>query len=244
MKEILIIAGPNGSGKSTLAGQLALPLAFINADLYERKFFIHVDNKLERENLAAIAVAHKIKQHISKGESFAFETVFALNKIPQFLRRAKQNGFKITIAKQLTNKQSKRSLIAPSVSKSDRSSYTMYDFGTYFDTLGTKSIRIHLLICKLFGYIHFVAIDRVSINLERIAKRVTEGGHDVPKNLVIERYSKSLAVLDKLIDFSDEATVYDNTDKVIRPFLIKENNQIKLIDAVPLWAALVSERLL
>jgi len=185
VKEIVIIAGPNGSGKSTLAGQLDLPALFVNADLYEKKFYSNVGDKDIREKRVAVAVSYKIKECIAKGESFAFETVFATRRVPKFLYRAKESGYKITA--------------------------------------------------------HYVATKEVSINLERVAIRVKEGGHDVPRDLVIGRYAISLAVMKELIEFSDKAIVYDNSDKSIRPFLIKEDNQIKIIDSVPDWAEIFVE---
>ena len=180
MKEVVIIAGPNGSGKSTLAFQLGLSVNFINADMCEKKLFSHIEDKETRERYVAVAVAQEIKRYLGCGESFAFETVFSSDKIPQFLRKAKSIGYTITT--------------------------------------------------------HFVATENSAINVARVAKRVSEGGHDVPKQRIIDRYAKSLAVLPELLDFSDKAILYDNSHETMRAFLAKENGQIKVIGNVPHWA--------
>ena len=137
MKEAVIIAGPNGSGKSTLAGQLNLAVKFINADMYERDFFAHIEDREARERMAAVAVAQEIKDYLARGDSFAFETVFSTSHIPQFLSQAKSQGYTVAV--------------------------------------------------------HFIATDNTKINISRIARRVVEGGHDVPMQKVIDRYGKSLA---------------------------------------------------
>jgi len=65
---------------------------------------------------------------------------------------------------------------------------------------------------------------------------VAEGGHDVPRQRIIDRYEKSLDVLPRLFEFSDKIILYDNSQEKVRPFLIKEDGQIKIIDDVPAWA--------
>ena len=180
MKEIIIIAGPNGSGKTTLAGQLNLTGLFINADMYEKEFFSHIKSKEARELQSSIAVARKIKDCLQNGESFAFETVFAADGIPDFLQKAKKKGYEIKT--------------------------------------------------------HFVATDNSAINISRVAKRVSEGGHNVSKRKIVGRYKKVLCVLPELLKFSDKIILYDNSQEKMRPFLIKEEGQIKIIDNVPKWA--------
>jgi predicted ABC-type ATPase len=34
----------------------------------------------------------------------------------------------------------------------------------------------------------------------------------------------------------DGAVVYDNSESTLRPFMVKENNEIKTIDDTPTWA--------
>jgi len=179
-KEIIIIVGPNGSGKSTLASQLVLPDPFINADMYAKSQFLHIACEQEKAQRASFAVAQKIKECLKKNNSFSFESVFALDKIPEFLLAAKKNGYLITV--------------------------------------------------------HFVALDTVSINIDRVALRTSQGGHNIPTDLIISRHKKVLALLPNLINFADKAILYDNTSKQSTPFLLKENNQIKILNDIPHWA--------
>jgi len=180
MKELVIIAGPNGSGKSTLASQIEFNGEYISADKFEKNFLSHIIDKEERENRAIVIVAKEIQEQINHGKSFAFETVFATNRIPSFLETAKEKGYKIIL--------------------------------------------------------HYIATESVEINIERVAKRVSEGGHNVPVKRIIERREKTLSMLPQLLQFTDEAILYDNSEEKLFAFLVKEDNQIKIIDSAPMWA--------
>lgn len=180
MKELVIIAGPNGSGKSTLASQIDFAGDYINADKCEKNFLLHITNNETRERQAVLMVAKEISEHIKLDLPFAFETVFATNTIPSFLKTAKDKGY---------------------------------------------------VIC-----LHYVSTDNVDINIERVAKRVSEGGHNVPPKKIIDRYHKTLGLLPELLNFADKAIIYDNSSESIRAFLVKEHNEVKVIDTPPEWA--------
>lgn len=60
--------------------------------------------------------------------------------------------------------------------------------------------------------IFYVGIDSAGDCLERIKRRVTLGGHDVPANDVRRRYSRSLKNLPEAVRTADKAFLFDNTD--------------------------------
>ena len=67
---------------------------------------------------------------------------------------------------------------------------------------------------KQQGYfirLFFVATSHPSINAARIAKRVIQGGHDVPISKIISRYQKSIFNCKKIIPSVDRLYVYDNS---------------------------------
>jgi len=57
----------------------------------------------------------------------------------------------------------------------------------------------------------FVATDNPDINLGRVANRVEHGGHDVPQDRVVARYSRCLENLPSAIVASDQAWIFDNS---------------------------------
>jgi len=84
-------------------------------------------------------------------------------------------------------------------------------------------------------YLYFVATEDPEIQIERISRRTEKGGHAVPGDKVIERYSRSLALLPQAIQLADRAYIFDNTS-TLRLFAEYEHGQLKcaLADA-PAW---------
>jgi predicted ABC-type ATPase len=57
----------------------------------------------------------------------------------------------------------------------------------------------------------YVVLDSPQRNIERVRLRVQKGGHAVPENKIVERYSRSLEQLPWFIEAADRAWVYDNS---------------------------------
>lgn len=57
-----------------------------------------------------------------------------------------------------------------------------------------------------------------AINISRVKVRTLSGGHDVPKDKIISRYSKALALIPELIEVCDICHIYDNSDTPFRIF--------------------------
>jgi predicted ABC-type ATPase len=71
-----------------------------------------------------------------------------------------------------------------------------------------------------FIRLFFVGTESPTINASRIARRVMEGGHDVPISKIISRYSKSIAnccIVSKIVD---RVYVYDNSVEFAEPRLL------------------------
>ena len=62
-----------------------------------------------------------------------------------------------------------------------------------------------------FVRLFFVGTSHPAINASRIARRVLEGGHDVPIPKIISRYTKSIANCCALARTIDRLYVYDNS---------------------------------
>lgn len=60
-----------------------------------------------------------------------------------------------------------------------------------------------------FVRLFFVGTDDPAINAGRVARRVMEGGHDVPITKIISRYSKSIANCCVASTIVDRAYIYD-----------------------------------
>lgn len=86
----------------------------------------------------------------------------------------------------------------------------------------------------------FVCTNDPVINVRRIARRVRDGGHDVPRDKTIARYDRSIANCAEVIRFVDRAYCYDNSVENADPLLLfrAENGNLKRQYVNPLnaWA--------
>ena len=99
---------------------------------------------------------------------------------------------------------------------------------------------------KDLGYfirVFFVATNHPSINAARIAKRVMQGGHDVPITKIISRYQKSIFNCKCISELVDRLYIYDNSVDGVDARLLFRKAEGKLIkqysDDIPEWAKLV-----
>lgn len=97
-----------------------------------------------------------------------------------------------------------------------------------------------------FVRLFFVSTSNPQINAARIAKRVMEGGHDVPITKIISRYSKSILNCQRLATIVDRLYVYDNSQDDIDAkilFRLSEGNLIKQYsEHLPEWAINIFEK--
>jgi predicted ABC-type ATPase len=64
----------------------------------------------------------------------------------------------------------------------------------------------------------FIGLGSPELSQERVAMRVTQGGHDVPDEKIFSRYPRTLANLKAAIKQVPHVLVYDNSD-LTRPYL-------------------------
>jgi len=99
MPKIIVVGGPNGAGKSTFAYSLLLSefgiTEFVNADTIAKG--ISAYNYEDVAFKAGRIMLQRLRQLISEGKDFAFETTLSAKSFIPFLRNAKLAGYKITI---------------------------------------------------------------------------------------------------------------------------------------------------
>lgn len=99
-------------------------------------------------------------------------------------------------------------------------------------TLSTKSYVNTIRKAKENGYqitLLFFWLDIVELAIERVQTRVSEGGHDIPEDVIRRRYNSGIKNLFKLyIPICDYWMLFDNSNPEIK--LIAEGNQDKEIN--------------
>ena len=87
--------------------------------------------------------------------------------------------------------------------------------GIAFETVFSTDSKVDFLVrAKDIGYfvrVFFIGTSDPRINAARVAGRVMEGGHTVPIEKIISRYTRSMANLSAAIEIADRVYVYDNS---------------------------------
>lgn len=84
----------------------------------------------------------------------------------------------------------------------------------------------------------FIGIASVQASDQRVAMRVSKGGHDVPEKKIIERYPRVMRNLHRALVELRNVRVYDNSDLKMpyRLVAVREDGQaIRLFKPVPEW---------
>lgn len=113
-----------------------------------------------------------------------------------------------------------------------------------FETVFSAQDKIDFVIrAKETGFfirLFFISTSNPTINASRIAKRVMEGGHDVPITKIISRYNKSIQNCKTVSSIIDRLYFYDNSlDNIdARPlFRLSDGILVKqYTDNIPDWA--------
>ncbi len=98
-KNILILAGPNGAGKTTFAreflvGEAECPI-FVNADLIAAGLSPFDPDRAALR--AGRLMVQLIKDHVRRGESFAFETTLADRGFARSIPKWRAQGYRVSL---------------------------------------------------------------------------------------------------------------------------------------------------
>ena len=116
-----------------------------------------------------------------------------------------------------------------------------------FETVLSSEGKVdYIRRATLAGYfirIFFVSTNHPAINSMRIAKRVMQGGHDVPIPKIISRYQKSIINCKRVASLVDRVYVYDNSidDKDAQLLFRMSDGKMykRYTDDIPVWAKMI-----
>jgi predicted ABC-type ATPase len=104
---------------------------------------------------------------------------------------------------------------AAQIATERRETYLSDSQSLIFETVFSIEEKLtYLERAKAAGFfirLFFVGTDHPAINASRIARRVMEGGHDVPITKIISRYSKSIINCCLAASLVDRLYIYDNS---------------------------------
>ena len=120
-----------------------------------------------------------------------------------------------------------------------------------FETVLSSDGKVDFLKrAKAEGYfirMFFICTQNPTINAARIAKRVMEGGHDVPIQKIISRYLKAITNATRVAAFADRAYFYDNSVDNQEARILFRTTDGKLVkqytESIPEWAKTIKDKL-
>ena len=101
-----------------------------------------------------------------------------------------------------------------------------FDNFTFETVLSTERNLDLLRRAKEAGYFVrgiYVLTSDPYINIARVSARVALGGHDVPKDKILQRYDRALKLIPQLVEVCDILHIYDNTAEPFRIFKKRKN---------------------
>jgi predicted ABC-type ATPase len=106
-----------------------------------------------------------------------------------------------------------------------------------FETVMSHPSKIEFMAqAKAAGYqvlLVFVGLADPELCVRRVSQRVLSGGHDVPRQKIIDRYHRVMSLLPRAIAVADRALLFDNSDDVNGAVLVAEFRAKCLVYRVP-----------
>lgn len=105
-------------------------------------------------------------------------------------------------------------------------------------TLSGKSIINNIKLAKEKGFyvtMNYIGIESTDIAKERVAIRVSKGGHGIPNEAIERRYIDSLDNLKNVIDICHKINIYDNTE-MLKLVMVIDSGKVMWKDSkTPNW---------
>jgi predicted ABC-type ATPase len=118
------------------------------------------------------------------------------------------------------------------------STHSSLAFETVFSGADKVKFLRQAMNAGYFSRLFFVATSDPAINAARVARRVMQGGHDVPITKIVSRYFKSIANCAVIAPEVHRLYLYDNSIDGAEPKLIlraAEGKLIKRYTEAPAW---------
>ncbi|MCX6877264.1 MAG: zeta toxin family protein [Verrucomicrobia bacterium] len=199
-----MFAGPNGSGKSTIKSVLPPELlgVYLNPDEIEedirRRSFLDVRvfgvETLPEEILPFFASSTLLCKAGMSEE--ALHLRFADGKLS--FSEVSINAYFASVAADFLRQR----LLENRVS---------FSFETVMSSLDKVALLEKAQRLGYRTYLYFIATDDPAINVARVKSRVHLGGHDVPEDKIVSRYTRSLDLLLDAVRHTNRAYVFDNS---------------------------------
>lgn len=224
-----IFAGPNGSGKSTIIHDIKKN--------YYTGFYLNADE---------IQKACSEKGFLNLGDyqiditTPVFEEYLAASSLKI---KSEKDGYKVNLRLQnnvITIEKETHAYEAALIAEFLRQQLILAGHSFSFETVMSHASKLETLQQALDAgyknYLYFIATDSVHINIDRVRERVSKGGHNVDEDKIIERYTRSLDLLSKVIPYTYRTFLIDNSRLSYRLIAEFEKDNLVIHDQdMPNW---------
>jgi predicted ABC-type ATPase len=199
-----MFAGPNGSGKSTIKSVLSPELlgVYLNPDEI-------VEDVRQRDCLEVRAYGVETSPEEIL-PFFANSTLLCKAGMGEEARRLRFTDGKLSFSEVSIN-----AYFASVAADFLRQKLLENKVTFSFETVMSAPDKVALLEkAQRFGYrtyLYFIATEDPAINVARVKSRVHLGGHDVPEDKIVSRYTRSLDLLLEAVRHTNRAYVFDNS---------------------------------
>lgn len=199
-----VFAGPNGSGKSTIKDQIPPNLIgiYVNADEIEKT--ARSSGLLDLGLFGITANSHDLKAF------FSGHALVAKAGLQTQSSRVNLDGQCIDFSAVDMNSYM-ASVTADFIRHQLLAAKISFTFETVMSSRDKVEFIKHAQRSGYRTYLYFVATESPDININRVANRVGDGGHDVPLDKIVQRYYRSLELLPSAIAVSNRAFIFDNS---------------------------------
>lgn len=201
------MAGPNGSGKSTILQEVRKRFdsgPFVNADEIHRELVLR----------RVLNLPANYDLDVGEGEFDDFLTESGLSWVKKAGDRDQPVGLRFSEG-MLVSKDSGSSYDAALAADFIRACLLRRRRTFTFETVLSHTSKVDFLIkAKQAGfrnYLYFICTVDPAINVDRVRQRVLAGGHSVPEDKIVKRYSESLENLSKAIPYCHRVFLFDNS---------------------------------
>jgi predicted ABC-type ATPase len=210
MKRMRVFAGPNGSGKSTMVNYVIEngPIQY-HCDLINPKRHINPDDL----NLIDVLNFGEFGLNVD-------ETTFRDSILQSpFFRDCNINIKDIRIEDNSFKIPNQNSYVGSMLAEFLKSCYInsneeLFSYETVFSHPSKVQFLKDATDLGWRVYLYFVCTESPDINCGRVESRWKMGGHCVPKDKIIARYTRSLENLFPALHYCDRAYMFDNTKNI------------------------------
>jgi predicted ABC-type ATPase len=204
-----VLAGPNGSGKSTIQRELKPEWigVFVNADEIERE----LKDSGGKLGLARLGITDKpavvlrrLERHIGNSrfaEKLGLHSLIGKMAVDHLLNLKVSGPVDSYLASVLAD-AIRRELLDEGKTFTFETVMSSRDKVDFMKEAKERGYRV---------YLYFVATDDPEINLDRVRRRVMQGGHPVPDDKVKKRYRQSIDLMTEACYTAHRAYIFDNS---------------------------------